>query len=126
MKLEQHWYGDDLLLRYRVYQRSGSVFKTYVARIAGPHPDFVLDRQFELCWASVNPRWTRYTCLIECDGVYEIVIKRYSESMTYLSRERMWLVVADGESYLYADEDLNSQFVLYSAWLLDGCKGMSA
>ena len=120
------WYGGDLLLQYRVYQRSGSVFKTYVARITGPHPDYILDRQFELCGASVNSRWTRYTCLIESEGVYEIVIKRYLRDMTYLSRERMWLVVAEGESYLYADEDFNSQYVLYSAWLLDGCKQMSA
>ena len=46
------------------------------------------------------------------------MIKRQSEDGAFLSRERKWLVVADGRTYFYEDDEMNYPYVLYCAWLL--------
>lgn len=110
--------GSDVVLRYRVYQRRDTRYKTYVAWIAGSHPDYILDRFFLTVWENPNPRWSQYTCLLPWDGIYEISIKRYDLEGSYLSRERLWLVACDGETRIYAEGEMNNQYVLYCAGLL--------
>ncbi len=110
--------GSDLVLRYRVYQRKNTRYKTYVAWIAGTHPDYILDRGFLTVWENANPRWSQYTSLLPWDGIYEISVKRYDLAGSYLSRERLWLVASDGETHIYEEGEMNNQYVLYCAGLL--------
>jgi len=110
---------DDLLiLRYRAYQRSGIRTISYMARITGPHPDYVLARSFLNSYSKHNARWDSFVCCVAEEGIYEIVIKRFAADDRYISRERKWLVVAHGQAYLYEDQEMNAQYVLYCAWLL--------
>ena len=118
IKILMEWDHDLLLLRYRAYQRAGIKTISYMAMITGPHPNYLLDRSFVDYFHLSNSRWDSYICYVEQDGIYEIVIKRLTEDGSYLSRERKWLVVADGRTYLYEDEEMNAQYVLYCAWLL--------
>ena len=110
--------GGDVVLRYRVYQRKGGVYKTYVARIVGPHPDFILNRCFQELWVNPNPRWSLYTCLLSREGIYEIAIKRFDLEGNYLSRERLWFVFYGENAHIYNEDDMNNQYVLYCAGLL--------
>jgi hypothetical protein len=126
MKIHLTWDGDLLLLRFRVYHRANIRAIPYMARITGPHPNYLLARSFVDRSLKTNSRWDSIVCYVDHEGIYEIVIKRLLENGIYLSRERRWLVVADGQAYLYEDEELNAQYVLYCAWLLGGCKGMAA
>ena len=126
MKIHLTWDGDLLLLRFRVYHRANVRAIPYMARITGPHPNYLLARSFVDRSLKTNSRWDSIVCHVDQEGIYEIVIKRLLENGIYLSRERRWLVVADGQAYLYEDEELNAQYVLYCAWLLGGCKGMAA
>ena len=107
-----------VVLRYRAYYRKGVKTISYVARITGPHPDFVLARSFVERYCRSNSRWDEFACCVDEDGIYEIVIKRRTEDGVYLSRERKWLVVESGRVYLYEDEEMNAQYVLYCAWLI--------
>lgn len=118
MTLKCDWFGDDLRLCYRVYNRNASSYKTYVARIIGPHPDYYLDRKFEECWVNENSRWSSYTCLIDRNGVYEVVIKRFGRDGRFLSRERKWLFVCDGSVTEYDGGEMNGQYILYCVDLL--------
>lgn len=118
IKISTTWDQDLLLVRYRVYHRAGIKAVTYMAEITGPHPDYYLSRSFVDRYRQSNPRFDGFTCYVKHDGIYEIVIKRQSEDGSFLSRERMWFVLADGRIYLYEDEDMNYLYVLYCAWLL--------
>lgn len=118
IKISTTWDEDLLLVRYRVYHRAGIKAVTYMAEITGPHPDYYLSRSFVDRYRQSNPRFDGFTCYVKHDGIYEIVIKRQSEDGSFLSRERMWFVLADGRIYLYEDEDMNYLYVLYCAWLL--------
>ena len=118
IKISTTWDEDLLLIRYRAYQRSGIKTVSYMAEIIGPHPNYYLSRSFVDRYRQQNPRFDGFTCYVEHDGIYEIVIKRLRENGAFLSRERRWLVVAGGQTYLYEDEEMNYPYVLYCAWLL--------
>lgn len=118
IKISLEWSGNLLILRYRVYHRVGVESLSYMAQITGSHPDYVLARSFVESYRSSNARWDSYVCCASGDGIYEIVIKRFADDGRYLSRERKWLVVTHGQTYLYEDEEMNAQYVLYCAWLL--------
>ena len=107
-----------MILNYRVYQRKGVRAISYIARITGAHPDYILARAFVESYRRNNSRWESIVCCIDADGIYEVVIKRYAQDGGYLSRERKWIVVVCGKAYVYDDADMNAQYVLYCAWLL--------
>lgn len=109
--------GDSLLLRYRIYYRKGSHFKTYVAQIVGPHPNYYLQREFLMRSRICSHRFETFTYSL-ADGIYELVIKRFDDSDNLLSRERKWLVVFDGHLYEYAEDEMNYLYVLYAVFLL--------
>lgn len=116
MKIQPSKYGE--VIDYRVYHRAHTQFKTYMARIVGPDPNYILCRCFVWRGYSSNSRWNTYTCDVPGEGIYEIVIKRFDEEGKYLSRERKWLIYYNGKYYEYEDEDMNYQYVLYCAWLI--------
>lgn len=118
VKLELDWCDTDLRVRYRVYEQRNTSFTTYVAKIRGPHPVFRLDREFISCWVNSNPRWSRYVCLLDRNGVYEIVTKRFDREGKYLSRDRKWLIVQDGIAKEYDDQEINDWTILQNVWLL--------
>lgn len=120
MKLTIERTDSEPIIRYRVYHRRNVSFKTYVAKITGPHPDYILNRCFVDQWANINPRWNLYTYLLTSEGIYEISVKRFDAAGNYLSRERKWLVYYGGEMYEYESEEMNNQYVLYCAGLLQG------
>ena len=118
MKISLEKGGHDLVLRYRVYQRRGIICKTYVAKIVGPHPNYILNRCFQELWENSNSRWSLYTCLLYTEGIYEIAIKRFTLDGNYLGRERLWLIIYEGNVHIYEGEEMNNQYVLYCAGLL--------
>ena len=118
IKISTTWDEALLLVRYRAYHRAGIKTVSYMAEITGPHPNYYLSRSFVDRYRQRNPRFDGLTCFVEHDGIYEIVIKRLRIDGAFLSRERKWLVVADGQTYLYEDEEMNYPYVLYCAWLL--------
>lgn len=118
MKLQLEWHDTELKLRYRVYDRKNSIYKTYVARITGPHPTYRLNRVFQEMWNNKHQRWTSYVCLLDREGVYEITIKRYDLAGHYISRERKWLFIHEGRSRECEDEAINIQYLLYCVWLV--------
>lgn len=107
-----------LLVQYRAYQRAGMKTVSYMAEITGSHPDYHLARSFVDRYRQSNPRWDSYTCYVEHDGIYEIVIKRLSEDGRFFSRERKWLIVDNRRTYLYDGKEMNYPYVLYCSWLL--------
>lgn len=118
MKIWTCWSDDLLSLHYRVYSRRDESFKTYLAQITGPNPNYILNRVF---LSRDFDRHKRYICFryrISQDGIYELAVKRFDKEGRYLSRERLWLVVFRGRHYWYADEDMNYQYVLYCEALL--------
>lgn len=126
MKITLEWDQDLLLLRCRAYHRSGVKTITYMARITGPHPDYYLSRSFVERYCKSNARWDSLVFFLADDGVYELVIKRMSESGIYLTKERKWLVVDSRRVYIYDDEEMNYQYVLYCAWLIKRRQEVSA
>lgn len=122
MKLTIERTDSDLIIRYRVYHRRDTSFKTYVAKITSPHPDYILNRCFLDQWANTNPRWNLYTYLLTSEGIYEISVKHFDTAGNYLLRERKWLVYYGGEIYEYENEEMNNQYVLYCAGLLENMR----
>ena len=51
-------------------------------------------------------------------GIYEFVVKRFDSEGHLLSKERNWLIVCNGCLYQYESDDMNYQYVLYVAFLL--------
>ena len=117
IKITLTWDEELLLVRYRAYQRSGIKTVSYMAEITGPHPDYILARSFVDRFRRRNLRWDSFTCYVEHDGIYEIVIKRLTEDGILLSRERKWLIVDGGLTSLYEDEQMNYASVLCRARL---------
>ena len=101
-----------------MYQRKSVRAISYIARITGAHPDYILARSFVESYRRNNSRWESIVCCVDTDGIYEVVIKRYAQDGGYLSREREWVVVANRQAFVYEDTDMNAQYVLYCAWLL--------
>ena len=53
------------------------------------------------------------------NGIFEVSLKYYDKKTgERLSRERQWIVVLDGDEYEYEDEEMNYQYVLYTASML--------
>ena len=108
------------IFRYRVYNRKGETYKTYIAQIVGEDPTFILKRDFLFPYVSGNSRFRTFTHVLE-DGIYELMVKRFDEETgDCLEKDRRWLVVSDGELRLYDNEEMNYQYVLYVASSLFG------
>ena len=110
--------SDAVVFSYRVYHRRGITFKTYIARIVGPHSNYYLDRAFDIRCHEQNNRFDTIRYVLET-GIYEYVIKRYKDDRLF-QKERMWVVVCGTDVYCYADDEMNYQYVLYTQYLLSG------
>lgn len=109
---------DGLFLQYRLYYRKdSSSFKTYVAQIVGPHPNYYLQRAFLMRSCVCSQLFCTYTYPME-NGVFEHVVKRFGTAGALVAKERKWLVVFDGRLYEYPEEDMNYLYVLYTACML--------
>ncbi len=118
--------SSSLIYRYRLYHQEGNYFKTYIARVVGPHPNYYLRRLFEIRSRKSNARFDSFGYFLE-NGIYEFVVKRFdSETNELISKVRKWLVVAEGRMYEYADEEMNYQYVLYTAFNLRLQEGSAA
>lgn len=106
------------LYRFRVYDHKGQTFKCYVARITGPDPKYILKRVFDDKFTLQCKGFRQYTCLLK-DGIYEQVVKRFdADTGELLEKDRHWLVVLDGKIIRYPNDEMNYQYVLYSAFNL--------
>lgn len=106
------------LYRFRVYDRAGQKLKSYVARITGPDPNYILHRRFQESYHTRCKGFELFVYILD-DGIYEQVTKRFDEETgEYLGKERKWLVVSGGEMRRYGDQEMNYQYVLYSAFNL--------
>lgn len=108
---------DTVILSYRVYHRRDTSFKSYIARICGSHPQYYLDRRFDSCQHTSNPRFDTFQYCLN-NGIYEFVIKRFDSDGKMLAKDRNWLIVYDGCLYQYADKEMNYQYVLYTEFVL--------
>ena len=109
--------SDTVVLSYRVYHRRDTTFKSYIARICGPHPQYYLDRKYDYRQHTSNPRFDTFRYSLQ-NGIYEFVVKRFDSEGHLLSKERNWLIVCNGCLYQYESDDMNYQYVLYVAFLL--------
>lgn len=91
----------------------------YVARITGPDPNYRLRRYFLPQERSKTfDDCENYFCKLY-NGIFEVSLKYYDKKTgELLSRERQWIVVLDGDEYEYEDEEMNYQYVLYTASML--------
>ena len=113
--------NEECIFRYRVYNRKGKTFKTYIARITGEDPNYILKRDFMFRYICHYSRFDTFTYILE-DGIYEWMVKRFdNDTGASVEKERKWLVVSDGEMTLYDDDDMNYQYVLYTAFNLQLC-----
>ena len=101
---------------YPIDRKSCSSWKTYVARITGTDPNYILRRNFE----SVRVCRTYYghsASIMLANGVYEVCISRFSEeSGERIERERWWVVIVDDDIYEYEFDEINWQYALYTAF----------
>ena len=112
MKISCEWQGEWLVVVYRVYYRRESSFISYMARIAGPDPNFIIRRIFLPNYGGQRRRYVQFRYKICRDGIYELaVVRRIDEKRR--TRERHWLVVFNGKHYWYDGDDMNYQYVLY-------------
>ena len=101
---------------YPIDRKNGCSWKTYVARITGADPNYILQRDFK------NVRFCRtyygYSAyLMLPNGLYEVCISRFSdESGERTERERWWIIVVDNDIYEYEFEEINWQYALYTAF----------
>ena len=108
------------IFRYRVYNQKGKIYKTYIAQIVGEDPNFILKRNFLPRYFYRYKRFDTFIYVLEA-GIYELMVKRFDdETGACVGKERKWLVVSDGQMTLYDEEDMNYQYVLYTASLLHG------
>ena len=68
--------SNDVVFAYRVYHRLGYTFKTCVAKITGPHPNYYLERFFDIRTRLHNERFDTFVYILG-NGIYEYVIKRF-------------------------------------------------
>lgn len=118
MKLKLKWVNDRLVVRFRVEQISGTKVKAFLAKVTGPHPDYIVNRCFQDGMRDRDNKKINLLYQLMENGIYEICEKRYHISGKFLSRERKWLVICDGDTRLYRDEEMNYQYVLYCSELL--------
>ena len=110
----------ECVFRYRVYNHKGEVFNTYIAKIIGEDPNYILKRNFLSRYFYHYSRFDTFIYVLE-DGIYELMVKRFDEETgDCIEKDRKWLVVSDGELRLYDNEDMNYQYVLYTAFSLYG------
>lgn len=113
----------ECVFRYRVYNRKGETFKTHIARIVGEDPNYILKRDFLFGYISHYRRFDMFTYVLD-DGIYELMVKRFDEETgDCVEKDRKWLVVSDGEMTAYDDDQMNYQYVLYTAFNLQLCGG---
>ena len=110
--------SDSVVFEYRVYHRKETSFRSYVAKIVGPHPTYYLNRVFDYRGHVSNSRFDTFRYWLDT-GIYEFVIKRLKGNQV-IQKERMWIVVVGNEVYSYKDEEMNYQYVLYTQSLLAG------
>lgn len=107
---------------YRVDRDKSLFAESYVALITGPDPNYYLHRVFLplICYGR------SYSCELY-DGIYELPIKYFSkETKKFLRRERKWLIVLDEDLYEYNGDEMNYQYVLYTAGMLRLQRGATA
>ena len=105
-----------VIFTYRVYHRQGTEFKTYVAKIIGPHPNYYLERFFDYRMHKSNSRFDTFGYVLET-GIYEFVVKRYAGNQL-ISKDRQWIVVDGTDVYSYDGDEMNYMYVLYTQFLL--------
>ena len=118
MKYTIEKFSDGVVFSYRVYHRKETSFRSYVAKIVGPHPNYYLDRMFDYRGHLTNSRFDTYRYWLN-EGIYEYVVKRFQGDQV-IQKERMWIVVAGNEVYSYDEDEMNYQYVLYTQFLLSG------
>ena len=103
---------------FEVAHLQGIRFHAYIARITGPDPNYILGRAF-LTENVMHTEGCSYFHYRLYDGVYDLSVKYYDElTGEYLNRERLWLIMLDGDLYEYSSEDMNYQYVLYTEYNL--------
>ena len=106
---------------YQVERIERARVSYYVARITGPDPNYRLRRYFlqqERSTVYGKCNCEQFYCQLY-DGIFEVSLKYYDkETGELLSRKRQWIVVLDGDEYDYDDEEMNYQYVLYTAGML--------
>lgn len=103
---------------YAIDRSEGSQWKTYVAKITGSDPDYILQREFETI--QFQRTWYGHSCSsVLQNGLYEIAINRFdNDSGDRTERKRWWIIVADGAVYEYEFQEINWQYALYTSYIL--------
>ena len=101
---------------YSVDKEEATTWRTYVAKITGTHPLYILKRRFE----DLDIRRSRdgFFCSVSLpSGLYEASIIRYDkDTKERVSRHRWWIVVAEEDVYEYEFEEMNWQYALFTAY----------
>ncbi len=103
---------------YAIDHEQGLQWKTYVARINGTDPNYILHRDFEQL--RFQRTWYGHSCSSELqNGLYEVSISRFDKaSGEQVRRDRWWIIVADDDIYDYEFDDMNWQYALYADYLI--------
>lgn len=101
---------------YYIKKEPGSTVKTYVAKIAGSHPQYILNRYFE--FPEMRRGRTGYSCAVYLiNGLYEVSVIRYDKkTKERVSRHRWWIIAVDDEVYEFDFEQMNWQYALFTAY----------
>ncbi len=105
------------VMSHRVYKRKNASYRTWVARIEGDDPDYILQRDFLPRSCQTSPGYDTFTYHLE-EGIYEFAIVRFDALGNRGARERKWILVHEGEVRVYEEAEMDYQYVLYCAWLL--------
>ena len=77
----------------------GTLCRFYLAKIVGPHPDFIFERQFQRGKYEYQQDKIWLSCEIESTGVYEVGMSWKDEDGNVLQRHRDWFMLIDGKAY---------------------------
>lgn len=101
---------------YSIDREQGKIWRSYVARITGSDPQYILRRYFEK--VIFRRGFHGYSCSTDLEnGLYEVCIKRYDiQSGELTSRLRWWIIVVDDDIYEYEFEEMNWQYALFTVY----------
>lgn len=94
-------------------EKHGTICKSYIARIVGQDPNYILKRRFE----PVEYRHNNH-CFAELkNGLYEACVSRFDKKTgERLERKRWWIIIIEDDMYEYDFEEMNWQYALFVAF----------
>ena len=103
---------------YSIDRERGFKWKTYVARINGDDPNYILHREF--LPVRFQRTWYGHSCSLNLqNGLYEVSVSKIDkESDECVQVNRWWVINADDKIYDYDFDDMNWQYALYADYLL--------